>query len=251
MNKARTDTGNVLGYLLLLVLLIASFALGFYLYNENATLKKRMMDNSSVVKEILTSKERLLDEKNTLAEEKARLEQTLATIPRSKTTLASYSTSGELDNIPPEMKELKDYAKEVKELALKRIEYYENYSDGGSPEQAQTISDLQREIEALKYDMALAYVRAKMFDDALKTFQNYIDTHGDNADTYYNMAYIYDLVKHDNTSAIKYYEKYLAMKPDAEDLFEVKMRIASLKRGAKKPENPYDDLGINTEEIKY
>jgi tetratricopeptide (TPR) repeat protein len=258
-------------------LLCASLILNIFLFSNTSTLRQRLKDNTKIVKDIIAGKERVLDEKVSLKKENERLKNQLVSastgqdILNQKTgTLETALTKSKKERVEL-AKKMQEYAKEVRELALTRIGYYDAYQDEKEKTAylKRTITELQEDMETLKaetglanekfrekealytYDMALVYTQAQMFDNAIAGFEDFLELYGDDANTHYNIAYIYDTVKKDKDGAIKHYEEYLRLNPDADDLYEVKMRIASLERGAKKPRGAFEDLKVNMNELKF
>lgn len=268
---------SILLVFFLAALLCASLILNLFLFSNTSTLRQRLKDNTKIVKDIIAGKERVLDEKVSLKKEIERLKNQLVSASTGREVLNQKTGTLETELIKSKKKrvelaqKMQGYAKEVKELALTRIGYYDAYQD----EKEKTvylkraITELQENMEALKaeadlinerfrekealytYDMALVYTQAQMYDDAIAGFENFLELYGDDASTHYNIAYIYDTVKKDKDGAIKHYEEYLRLNPDAEDLYEVKMRIASFERGAKRSPAPFEDLKVNMNELKF
>lgn len=263
---------------ILSALLSISFLLNIFFSINIAGLKKRLESNTKVVEDVISSKQTVENEKTALREEIERLKRD-AVITKNK----SEGLNRQNEILKEELNrskaaysklesELGGYAEEVKELATRRIKYYDAYKSEkeNSSKLNLIIKELQNEIDTLKdqmgsisgkykdreaahiYDMAFLYIKASMFDDALKSFERYMELAGEDADMHFNMGYIYEHAKADRRSAIAHYKKYLALKPNAEDIYEIKMKIASLERAGKKRYNEqFKAFKINLDKLKY
>ena len=91
-----------------------------------------------------------------------------------------------------------------------------------------------------------------MYRDAVENFQKFLELSGDDANTYYNIAYIYEHGIKERKEAIKYYRKYLELEPESDDLYEVRLRISSLEReGTKEAPAVMKAFKIDLDKLKY
>lgn len=243
-----------------------------------SNLKERIGVDATTTEDMVLAKESLIEENKELEEETDRLRKELlssASMAESSKRHAE-SLKAELDDAKKKYVGLrgtvKNYAAEMRSLATRNIGYYDAYKKEvkGSQKLASVIQDMEDQIGDLKtkmdsidvtykkkeggyiYDNGLLYAETGAYEDAIKSFLKYIETVGDDANAYYNLAYIYEHTKQDRHEALKYYKKYLALGNDSEDYYEVKMKIASLERSG-----PQEKLGygrvfkLDLDKLKY
>lgn len=267
-------------FLLILVIGMLGITLVFYMFS-NTDLKERLESNAKVAKEIVASKEEVMEESKTFLGEIDRLRADYISSTSRGDALDKQvdSLKKELDNSREKYAKLqetiKEYAEEVRKLAAKRIGYYNAYvtEKENAKNLNNTISQIKEQLEDLRssvasideeykekeatliYDTALLYLEAGLFNKAVRTFENYVEAFPDDANAYYNLGYIHEKVIKDRKKAINHYTKYLELHPEAEDLYEVRMKIASLERsGTKEPLGEITGrkpIKINLDEIKY
>ncbi|MBF0253013.1 MAG: tetratricopeptide repeat protein [Candidatus Omnitrophica bacterium] len=257
INEDTPRTATVFFFAIVLgILLFVSFVFNIMLLNKISGLEFKMDNNSSTFKAILKSKE-------SLAEKKLLLEKELDTLKADalNNKLDTSGMSAENNRLRSELEketkkyslleeELKSYAQEVKELAMKEISYYDAYKkkaselDDALKQTAileTTISGLKSDTKNIElqlketeashsYDMAVTYTQVRMFDEAIANFEKYFQVHPDSAQTAYNIAYIYDTVNKNKQKAVEYYTKYLKLAPEADDRYEIEARVRSLAR---------------------
>jgi len=93
---------------------------------------------------------------------------------------------------------------------------------------------MQKQEALLHYNLGVAYTKEKNYDMAIDEYEKVLKINPQDADTHYNLAILYDEVRRNPKRAIEHYQKYLELKPDAEDIDEVKEWISSLMLGEKK-----------------
>ncbi len=60
-----------------------------------------------------------------------------------------------------------------------------------------------------------------------------------------------NMQKKDRDKAISHYKKYLRLNPDAEDLYEVRMKISSLERAGEQKSGISKPFKVNLDKIKF
>jgi len=88
---------------------------------------------------------------------------------------------------------------------------------------------LQKERALYYYNLGVAYTQSKLYDEAVDVYEKSLKFNRDNPEAHYNLALLYDNFKQDSEKAILNYQKYLELKPDAEDKDEVEAFIGRLK----------------------
>jgi len=95
--------------------------------------------------------------------------------------------------------------------------------------------DEQFRKEALKfhYNAGFAYDQNQRFDLALIEYKKALEMAPDDADVHYNLAILYDEYLLDKKKAIKHYQAYLKLCPDARDAVKVSYWINEAKKELK------------------
>lgn len=79
------------------------------------------------------------------------------------------------------------------------------------------------------YNMGLAYDEGRRYKDALSEYRKALKFAADDPDVHYNLAIIYDEHLIDKRRAVKHFEAYLKLSPDAEDIDKVTRWISKAK----------------------
>lgn len=97
-----------------------------------------------------------------------------------------------------------------------------------------TKDEMQKQEALMHYNLGVAYTKEKNYDMAIEEYERVLSLNPQDADTHYNLAILYDEVRRNPKRAIQHYQKYLELKPEAEDIDEVKDWIASLMLGERR-----------------
>ena len=89
---------------------------------------------------------------------------------------------------------------------------------------------LQKEKAQYYYNLGVAYAKAKLYDEAIGAYEKSLKIEDNNVDAHYNVGLLYDNLQQDPEKAIFNFQKYLELKPDADDKDEVKEWINRLKQ---------------------
>ncbi|MBL7073455.1 MAG: hypothetical protein ISS33_06780 [Candidatus Omnitrophica bacterium] len=262
---------------ILLVLLIVSAVWNISLKKYTTELKAKALSNAEIAKKLVTEKSKITDEfklfkkkADTLTEKTASTEEVSSRMEKQIDILTTELAASK-SKLPEMREKMKEYANEVETIVSGKVEYYKAYMEekenreqldlvvDGMAEEIDTLSEnlasvdekyLEKECKYV-YEIAFLNVRSEMYEEAIQNFEKYLDLHGDDADVYYNLAILYERIRHDKAKTIYCYRKYLELDPTADDLYEVTIRIDSLKRiGTKKPTS-FKNLKINLNDLKY
>ncbi|MFH1309800.1 MAG: hypothetical protein ABIH85_03860 [Candidatus Omnitrophota bacterium] len=249
------------------------------LNKQMADIKSKAISNAAIAKKLISEKAKILQQYKPLKEKNEALSKDLVNardisdrLQKQVSILTTELTSMKSKSIEQQNR-IKRYADEVKGIVSGKIEYYDAYIQATENQEELNllISDLEDQIKVLNeelgsidseylkkesnyiYDMAFLYVKAGLYDEAISYFKDFLKMNEDDADVYYNLALIYDQAKQDKANTIYCYEKYLEFNPNAEDLYEITMRINSLKRGnvKKLPAETMKNFKVNLNELKY
>ena len=146
---------------------------------------------------------RLKDAQKIIGEKEADLERTNKKIDEIEKKIAKAQTSIQ-EKLQKEKKELEGKIKSLEET-------------------------LQKERGLYHYNLAVSYAQAKLYDEAIASYEKSLTFNPDNADAHYNLGVLYADFKSDSEKAISNYRKYLELKPDANDKEEVLRLMEKLK----------------------
>ena len=88
---------------------------------------------------------------------------------------------------------------------------------------------LKKEKAVFRYNLAVAYTKAKLYDEAIGAYEKSLELDQNNADAHYNLGLLYKDAKQDADKAAAHLSKYLELKPDADDKGKVKEWLEKLK----------------------
>jgi tetratricopeptide (TPR) repeat protein len=89
--------------------------------------------------------------------------------------------------------------------------------------------NVKEEKALLYFQLGLAYLKARLYDEAIDAYQKSILFDPNNSEVNYHLGLLYQYVEGDSEKAVYYLEKYLALKPDAKNRRRVKELIDILK----------------------
>lgn len=89
---------------------------------------------------------------------------------------------------------------------------------------------LNKERASYHYNLAVIHTNANQFDDAIKEYEEVLKVSPDDADSHYNLGILYEEYLKDKQKAIEHYQRYVGLRPDAEDIDDVKVWIERLGR---------------------
>ncbi|MFH1846354.1 MAG: tetratricopeptide repeat protein [Candidatus Omnitrophota bacterium] len=278
LNTKLIRWGCISLFVLLGAITYTSIMWNLSLQHSIKEIKTKAVSNAEIAKKMVGEKERLVEKYKPLNEQLAKIKNELTSVKDLSDNLKKQN-----DELTSELSKTKDkffefqtkikgYADEVKGLATKRIKYYDAYSSEKEHKEKLVVSlknmenkvkELNTELTAVDneylakeknyvYDIAFLYARAGMFNEAIQSFLKFLELDNDNADAHYNLAMLYEHAKKDKIKAVKHYNHYLALNPDAEDLYEIKMRVNSLERVGSETKYLKDQkFEINLDKLKY
>ena len=273
--RERSPAGLIITVIVLIIFLLLSIAGNIYLAYDVTELKTMMNSDARAVEDIITEKEDMRKAKESLERKLSQLKGATTSLSsqfndlkKDKESLVADLISNREKNVKLE-KKMEEYGKEIAKLKNSNSKYKNalQKEKGNAKKLARVIKEQEDKLKSLKakigtgdfsnnyeashlYELGYLYARADMFDKAIDKFKRFIAISGENAEAYFNIAYIHEHGLRNRNKAIKYYKKYLALTPDAEDLYEVKNKIESLERvGAKRKGS--NQFKINLDKLKY
>ncbi len=89
---------------------------------------------------------------------------------------------------------------------------------------------LQKERALYYYNLGVAYTQSKLYDEAIRAYEKSLSSNPNNPEAHYNLALLYDNFQQDFERAILHCQKYLELKPGADDKDEVEGWIGKLRQ---------------------
>ncbi len=119
---------------------------------------------------------------------------------------------------------------EEKVPASKSPQAYENLDLLAKIElSAKKEAQLKENAAKVHYNMGNSYVKKGEYTSAVQEYKEALKQLPNDADTYYNLAFVYDQYLKDSKTALDYYQKYLELEPEATDQDVVKERIRVMR----------------------
>jgi len=233
-NKTMLIAGAIAGAA---ILSTASF-----LCLKNISLKNSLAQSEQTVKKFQGDAKRLEDEKKKLSQENDKLQADSISYIGINTQLQS-----DKEKMQKSSEQLKsDLGKKAEELEKLKVTL-EKYEKKVSKEKNEEREKLTKEAEALRksvkeaedtlkkerglyhYNLAVAFTKAQLYDEAIDAYEKSLEFDPNNTDAHYNLGLLLDKEKHNSQKALEHFQKYLELRPDAEDKEEVTTWIEKLK----------------------
>ncbi|MFH1752861.1 MAG: tetratricopeptide repeat protein [Candidatus Omnitrophota bacterium] len=274
--RQGSPAGLIATLLLVAALLILSAGANLYLVYNASELKAKLESGESVAKDIVLEKEAIRKAKDSLEKENDQLTSRVSSLMAQSDELRESMKSNieELLSAKENGLELNDKLEEYDKESAKLRGTSDRYRGAlekekeNSAKLARIIREQEEELESAKrkpasvnqagalyeaahyYELGYLYAKAGMFEKAIENFKKFITVNGENAEAYYNIAYIYERSLNDTDSAVEYYDKYIALSPGSEDVYLVKNRVESLRRAGAKPVSA-GSFKIDLDRLKY
>ncbi|MCP4649667.1 MAG: tetratricopeptide repeat protein [PVC group bacterium] len=89
----------------------------------------------------------------------------------------------------------------------------------------QTVTNLEQELKSERtrfyYNLGVAYTKAKMYEEAIKAYDEALEINPQNHEALYNLGLIYHMITKEPHKAVLQYKLYLEANPAGEDVKEV------------------------------
>jgi len=173
---------------------------------ENAAAKKEKEKLQADAVSYISTNSALEDEKNRLKE----------AVKKSQDNITSKEA--ELQRMKEKIKEAEEkIARKDSEISEKEESELKNLKNKNK----ELEDTLIKERALYHYNLAVAFTRAGLFDDALDEYEESLKFDPNNADAQYNMGVLYGQMDNAHDKAVICYQKYLDLSPDAEDRDEI------------------------------
>ncbi len=96
-------------------------------------------------------------------------------------------------------------------------------------------SSVKKEKAAYYYNLAVAYARAKFYEEAVNAYEKSLGFTSNDPDTHYNLGLLYESIRENPAKALLHYRKYLELEPNAKDKQEVQAWIYNLETETSEP----------------
>lgn len=227
---------------LLIGMIVGLFFAGLavYFFTKAQSLTFQVKNAKETTKQLKDELQRIQDDKQRLIKENAKAQADAVSVLSLNTDLENKNNelAVKLQTLQTDLdiknEELKAKKAQLDKLSadkakLQRLEYSKLVKE--KQELDKKINDLesglQKERAIYRYNLGVAYAKAKLYDEAIDAYEKSLSYNPDNAEAYYNLGVLYNEYKYDADKARESFNKYLELKPDAEDKEEVDKMIES------------------------
>lgn len=224
------------------LVLVVSVGAALLLNPKILSLNFQLKEAKNLVKNLEEETAQLHAEKERLGKENEKLQEDLTFClslndklksERDKLTSQLEETQRRSDRQAADLGRLNKKLEELQgALAKKEKEFQE--------EGVIKVRELERKVEVLEktlrkekavflYNLAVAYVKAGFYDEAINACEESLKIDKNNADAHYNLGLLYRDVKRDSAKAAAHLRSYLELKPNADDKEEVEEWLEKLK----------------------
>lgn len=230
----------VTGIFILVVVCLLTTAVFFFFKTND--LKANVKQAQAMLQKMHEETKRIEEEKEKISKEKEKLQADVISYIGVNTTIQK-----EKEELEGKLKEaLKASAKnesDLKRLKEKLQELDQKVAKGKPVDDEKIIQERRQLVEKIKsmektlqeergtyhYNLAVAYTKANLNDEAIAAYEKSLELNPNNADAHYNLGLLYEKFKGDPDTATFHYNKYLELKPDAGDREEVLGWIEKIK----------------------
>ncbi|MDD2752180.1 MAG: tetratricopeptide repeat protein [Candidatus Omnitrophica bacterium] len=224
-----------LSVLLLLGISVASFVKAASLNKELIQTKQLLNKSQEDTKRVQNEKEKITKENEKLQADavsylgvnsqlQSEKEKLQAAIEENKKSLAKKE-----DDLEKAKVSLDRLEKKIIQEGSTRKNIYEKESQDLKKKISSLEETLKKERGLYHYNLAVAFTQAKLFDEAIDSYEKSLSFDPTNADAHYNLGLLYTSARGMPEKAVQHYQEYLKLKPDAEDKDEVLAWIDKLK----------------------
>ena len=224
---------------------VIAVAVGIFLASQKKSLAVQLANSQVMLKKIQENLDSVKAEAEQVRQEKEKLQADAISYIGVNTNLqrekeeVDKKLQAALGIIASKEQELEESAKKLKE-AGKKLAKHASAQNGkleGAQQEKEALAakvnllegTLKKERALYNYNLAVAYTQAKLYDEAVDAYNKSLEYNPDNAEAYYNLGLLYENFKGDPDFAIRCYEKYLKLQPEAMDREEVQGWIDRLK----------------------
>lgn len=199
--------------------------------NYQATLNKIQESLDSAKKE----KEQLLSEQEKLQADAVAYIGNTASLEDEKERLKTrvQEVQKQVDSKEAQLQQMKQRIEKAEKAIKEQRDNFSKNSSGKTVELETKVKELEAALLEGKgtyhYNLAVAYTKAGMVEEAIDEYNKSLKVDPKNADAWFNLGVLYEGNRNDIQKAISCYEKYLEYKPDAEDKQEIRELISKLQ----------------------
>lgn len=217
-----------------IILILGFVSINFYAHKVR--LKVQLSQSEEICKKIKLEIKNIEEERDKMIKENDKLRDDALAYAKFTTQLQ--------DQLALAQTNLEERDKSIAELSVSVVALKEEIEkmgremvEGGTINEEITglkekINSLEAELKNEKvlyyYNLGVAYVQAKLFNEAIEAYEKSLSFESNNPEAYYNLGLLYENFKLEPEKAVIYYQKYLEYKPEAEDKQEVQYWIESL-----------------------
>lgn len=232
----------------LVILLVICLILGganIFFFLKNDDLDFRLQEAKDLAENVQGELDRNLEERESLIEATQKAEEE-ATLYFSANTRLKQEQEQLQKDLSQAQEKIKESEKELEKTSEKLQAAEKELSDTviGQKDKSEKVESLKERLLSLErklsseratyyYNLAVAYTKAKLHDEAIEAYLKSLEANPGNSEAHYNLGLLYEKVKNKPDKAVLHYKKYLEIQPQAEDREEVMKWIKKLEIGGR------------------
>jgi len=227
MMKKEIIVGLVALSVLLAVFSLVLITRNIFFKNELSQMKLMMMKMKDEVKRIGAEKEKIAAKNEKLEADAVSYVSLSSDLQKQKDELLQQLNAAQslLDAKEGDLQRMDQSVKEEIEEKKSEIAKVSEEKEALA-KKLKSLEDRMRAEKAIfHYNLAVAYAKSKMYDEAIKEYVKSIELDDANADAHYNVAFLYKDYYNDTGKATMHFKRYIELKPKAEDREEVEFLI--------------------------
>ena len=227
---------------IVVIAFVALSAAAVNLYMKKSSLDIELAQSQQIIQKIQNEMDRLESDKNKALAQNEKLQQDALSFVDSNAKLQQEKEeAAKMLEAAKTLLKRKEFelsqAKQKLDVLNAKISSRQTEIDSGVYKEKKELESRLSALEAamkkeralFHYNLAVAYTKSKLYDDAIEAYEKSLGLDPNNADAHYNLGLLYSDVKNNSKKAIAHYKKYLELKPDAEDRDDVQGWIDKLR----------------------
>jgi tetratricopeptide (TPR) repeat protein len=236
------------GLIILFILFLVVAGLAVFSYIENVDLKGRLSSTDEILqhtqkinsdiqqklKDLESKNEQVRADSVSILNQNTRFQGEIAKLKSDLEEAQSNLEEAEaaLEESSKELTTLKDSSKKTKQALEEKIFLEKRALEAALANVKKSKEDLTNKINMEKaiyhYNLAVAYVKAELYDEAIEEYKKSLTYNKNNPEAYYNLGLLYEDIRNNPEKAIWNYTKYTELAPEAPDKIEVERWIRDL-----------------------
>ncbi len=230
--------------IILIILVLVLVTATIYLYSKNQHLDSALSGAQELLNKAQKEVTLLRSEKEELVKEKNKFHADAISYVAANTKLEKEKEK--LADAIEKAQETINLKESELQRAKQKLQEFEkklsSQTPGARSKTQKTVNSLKEKIQELEetlkgeralyhYNLGVSYAQAKLYNEAIQAYEKALEFNPDIAEAYYNLGILYENILYEEEAALKNYQRYLELKPQAEDAQEVQSWIKRLNKG--------------------